>query len=706
MSSEALLLKDGVLLLTCSALFYVNALYLRAKWSELFGEIDGELTSIQTYFGCLMAFLGAWALFTSDWTAVAWAALLLGAAFGSHRIKNQSLLFQAWALSGAIVVRAAVVNWHFDSSYPHHLAMRVLTLPLLALIFYCTWWVLEDEGAASRALRSLTLWVATALLAALGWVELPAVWIAPAWTALAIALCLFGRKSRLRDLTFQEHVLAAAAVGALLSFNLDAPRVLDRYLSLIVCAVAFYAISRFCTQKDDSYRIGAAWLHTWTATGLLAALAWHESPQPWLAVIWILFALVLSFADRIFKIEELPWQAHTLALLAAGRAATFNFFITGKWSGVDLRLITISVLVVALYTVARWVRMPKEVNARHAYTWVASGFAAWLIWCELQPITVAPALGVFAFLLFEIGVWRDQKQLRLQAYALLTASFVRIFMVNLSAAMLPGDFMSPRIFTVVPLTLIYIYVWARMVRPSTQPEFGRWPIINLIAYFGTGSIIALLYYQLAAQWVIAGWALVVVALTVAALVVDKEVFLEQATLLTAGIVARGLAHNIFSSSYFVSGGWRGKFSVVLITSALLFAALPVAFRIRSRYQERPQGSYLVRYLAARRPDQILFFAPLLLLIVTIAVKMDPGMITLAWAILGLLVILVGLLANQRSYRLTGLTLLVLCIAKIVFRDAWQLDERSRYITFIVLGLALMLVSALYSKYRDQVSRLL
>jgi hypothetical protein len=177
-------------------------------------------------------------------------------------------------------------------------------------------------------------------------------------------------------------------------------------------------------------------------------------------------------------------------------------------------------------------------------------------------------------------------------------------------------------------------------------------------------------------------------------------------LLSVGIVVRGLAHNIFGSSYFIIGGWQGKFSVITLTSALLFAALPIAFRIRSRYVNRPRGSLLVRYLAARRPDQILFFVPLLLIVITIAVKMDPGTVTLAWGIVGLLVIVLGLLASQRSYRLTGLTLLVLCIGKIVFRDAWHLDERSRYITFIVLGVALILVSALYSKYRDQVSRLL
>jgi hypothetical protein len=708
-SSGVLLLKDGILLLASSALFYLNSLYLRGRWRDLFGMLDSGLTTAQSHLGCITAFLGVWALFTADWTAIGWAAMLLGATFGVRRLKNRSLLLQTWALAGAVIIRAAVFNWHFDKPFPHHIAMRIFSLPLIALIFYGIRWILPDEEALSRALRSASLWTGAVILAGLASVELPTFWIAPAWTALAVALCLIGRRSCLREFTLQEHVLAAAAVAALFAFNTGAALAIDRYLPMIGCAAAFYAVSRFCAMKDASYSRTAAWLHTWTATALLAALAWHESPQPWLAVIWILFALALAIVDRVFTVEELPWQAHALASLAAGRAAMLNFFITDKLHGVDLRLIAVSILVAGLYAMAWWVRMPKSLenkDARHAYTWVASGFAAWLLWCELQPISVAPALGVFALLLFEIGAWRKQKQLRLQGYTLLAASFLRIFLVNLTAATLTSDFMSPRVYTVAPLALIYFYVWARLSRPGAQPDLGRWSASNFIAYFGAGSVVALIYYQLAPQWIIAGWALVVVALIVAALLLDQEVFLEQTALLTAVIAIRGLAHNLFGASYFTSGGWRGKFSVISLTCALLFATLPIAFRIRGRYKDRPRGSFLVRSLAARRPDQIIFFAPLLLIVVAIAVKMEPSMVTLAWGIVGLLVIVFGLVANQRSYRLTGLALLVLCIGKIVFRDAWYLDERSRYITFIVLGVALILVSALYSKYRDQVSRLL
>ena len=82
------------------------------------------------------------------------------------------------------------------------------------------------------------------------------------------------------------------------------------------------------------------------------------------------------------------------------------------------------------------------------------------------------------------------------------------------------------------------------------------------------------------------------------------------------------------------------------------------------------------------------------------------MVTLAWGIEGVLVILLGIAVAQRSYRITGLLLLLLCVGKIVFRDAWHLAERDRYITFIVLGASLTLVSMLYNKFRESIRRLL
>ena len=188
-----------------------------------------------------------------------------------------------------------------------------------------------------------------------------------------------------------------------------------------------------------------------------------------------MFALGLAIADRIFEIEELPYQAHMLAVLAVLRAVTLNMFTLEKSHNIDLRLITVSILVAVLYALARWVRLPASLHntdARHIYTWAASALAAWMLWSELQPIGVAVGLAVFGLLLFEWGEWRQIGQIRLQAYVALAAAFVRIFFVNLTATTLPGETISPRIYTVVPIAMIYFFVWAQLQSRKVQPGAG------------------------------------------------------------------------------------------------------------------------------------------------------------------------------------------------------------------------------------------
>jgi uncharacterized membrane protein len=708
-TSQAPLIRDGILLLTCGILFYFNAHFLRPKWERLFSGMDRALMTGQSYLGAVTAFLGVWAIFTGDWTAVGWAALMLAAAYGKRYLDDNHLMIQGWAFAGSVLIAAYIQNSHLSDSYPHHILARLVTLPILAFAFYFMAWILSGVNDVRVPLRTLSLWSGSVLLTSLAWLDIKQTWVALVWVMFAVVLSSVGRRLRIADLTYQEHCLALFAIGQLTVWNFDAHTWFERYIPLAGCAVAFYAISRFCAFPEASYGKAAAWAHTWAATALLAALAWHESPQPWLAAIWAVFALGLALADRFFDVEELPWQAHVLALLAVIRAVTLNLYSVEKWHGRDLRLITVSILVGVLYALARWVRMPASLESsdtRHAYTWAASGLFAWMLWSKLQPISVALGLAVFGLALFEWGHWRNLKQIRLQGYAALIAAFVRIFFVNLTAATLPGEMISPRIYTVAPIALIYFFVWAQLQSKKVSPESSRWSATDLIAYLGTASVAALLYFQVPAEWIIFAWAITVLVLMTASLLLDKEIFLHQSELLVVGIVTRALAHNIFGGSYFVAGGWNGNIGILSLTAGLLLLALPISFSLRARYAVLPPPSPLVRKLALRHPEQILFFAPLVLISFMIAVKMNPGMVTLSWGVEGVMVILLGLLVSQRTYRITGLSLLLLCVAKIVVRDAWHLGERDRYITFIVLGSALTLVSALYGKYRETVRRLL
>ena len=389
-----------------------------ANGALLFDNIDAPLAILQGYFGVITAFLGVWAIFTSDWTALGWAALFLRAALGKRSLNDNHLLAQAWALWAAVLIRCEEVNCHFDVQYPHHVPARLITLPLLAAAFYLAAWVLSGVKDLRVYLRLLALWSGTCLLAALVWLDVSQPWVAPVWVAFGGGARSHRAAPRIAEFCYQEHALAAAAVAQLAAINIDAPAAIDRYLPFVGCAAAFYAISRFSTVKEATYARFAGWAHTWAATALLAALAWHESPQPWLAVIWAVFALALAFVDRIFSVEELPWQAHVLALLAVIRAVTLNLYLHDKWRGIDLRLLTVSILVAVLYALARWVRLPESLRAseaRHAYTWVASVLAAWLLWGELRPVGLAVGWLSSGCYSSRSPPWKQLRQIRWQA---------------------------------------------------------------------------------------------------------------------------------------------------------------------------------------------------------------------------------------------------------------------------------------------------
>jgi len=108
----------------------------------------------------------------------------------------------------------------------------------------------------------------------------------------------------------------------------------------------------------------------------------------------------------------------------------------------------------------------------------------------------------------------------------------------------------------------------------------------------------------------------------------------------------------------------------------------------------------------RHPEQVFFFIPFFLLTVLLALEVPKGMVTVAWGVEAVAVFLLALAVGQRSYRLSGLGLLLVCVGKILVHDVWGLHPRDRYLTFIVLGAALLGVSFLYTRYREAIRRFL
>jgi uncharacterized membrane protein len=127
-----------------------------------------------------------------------------------------------------------------------------------------------------------------------------------------------------------------------------------------------------------------------------------------------------------------------------------------------------------------------------------------------------------------------------------------------------------------------------------------------------------------------------------------------------------------------------------------------------RKDQPPVETGLVRLLQSltRRPEQVFFFMAVALLTVLLALEMRHGMVTVSWGVEGVAIFLLALWVGERSFRLCGLGLLLLCVGKILIVDVWGLNPRDRYLTLMVLGGALLLVSFLYTKNREVIRQYL
>ena len=217
-----------------------------------------------------------------------------------------------------------------------------------------------------------------------------------------------------------------------------------------------------------------------------------------------------------------------------------------------------------------------------------------------------------------------------------------------------------------------------------------------MASLGTATVVALVRFEVEPEMVVVGYALIVFALLAVTWRTRQEIFLYQALVVLGFAAVRISMYNFYHLRELFSSSLRGAVWAI----AVLAAAVPLAFLLRGETAKLtarwPWAAFLLR-----RPEQPMFFVPVILLAVLLFLKMSGGMITLAWGAEGIVVFILALWAKERSFRLAGLGLLLLCAAKIVFWDVWQVsDLTARYLTLIGVGALILVVSYLISRNRE------
>jgi hypothetical protein len=196
----------------------------------------------------------------------------------------------------------------------------------------------------------------------------------------------------------------------------------------------------------------------------------------------------------------------------------------------------------------------------------------------------------------------------------------------------------------------------------------------------------------------AGWAALVAVLLAVAWTTGRRAFNAQALALTIAIAFRASMYNFAQHSYFAKLSWGQRWLPVGLTCALLFAALYPAFRLRDSEAAAAHPGWLNALL--RRPEQVVFFAATGLLTVLLYLEVTHTLVTVAWGMEAVALFVFALLVRQRSFRITGLVVLLMGIGKILVFDVWSFTLVQKFVTFMALGIVTIAISLLYTRNKE------
>ena len=698
--------------------FYANSYGVPRRWPDLVKtSLEDWSFRGYSYIAGSVAFLGLWLIFPDLWLPVAWSALALALAVVGERLKFRQLSTQTHFLAGAGFI--AALDFDLLILQPHHIQKLPLATVLLtvALLYACSRYTRLARLPGQTLLSAAHTWTATLLLALLPWYELRAEYAAPAWMVLAFALAVAGRALKLKRFSFQAYALALTASAGAIFVNLMGtnPHTHDviRLGAVSFVAAMLYVCSRWAALVEGEGAREISALHTWLGSGLLAALAWYETPSAYTAPIWCGMALALVVLGSVLKRQSLAVQGHCLA--AAGIISALAINLPAATLGhYDAELLaTVGTCAAFLYFCSRWsgsFEAAKQMQIPAAYTWAASTLVFLLAWYELQPVAVAVGWALFGIVLFELGLGRRSSPLRWQSYAALVASFVRIFYVNINATGNPGE-ISPRVWTLVFLAVVFFYLYARLAA-ATDDSLERdrkLKLSPLMCYFGSITVAGLVRAELDPTWVVAAWAALVVVSLALAWKLRRGIFLEQGLILSLAVLYRASLFNFYESSRILLASEHSRLLYVGVTVALLFLAVPLALQLRPGASDAVsmQAGLLPGPMAvlARHPDQVIFFIAFGLLTVLLYLEIS-NTLTLVWGLEALAVFLFALWAGVRSFRLAAIGLLLVCVARVVLVDLWRFEGNSRWLTGIGLGATLILVGYMSIRFREALRRYL
>src|SRR4029077_1573278 len=240
------------------------------------------------------------------------------------------------------------------------------------------------------------------------------------------------------------------------------------------------------------------------------------------------------------------------------------------------------------------------------------------------------------------------------------------------------------LLTVLPFAALCYYLYD--LTAKTRDRFAR-----LYLYAGAILIVVVVHFELGRTTAVVGWALFGMALLYFGHRFDKPDLRWQSYALALWTFTRSWITNFYIPE-----------SLLGVHARVLAGAVVIAgFYASEFHSPREQGAAFV--VKART---MFSFLATILLTALLYHEVSGSLLTVAWGVEGIALLLAGFPLRERSLRLAGLALFFFCISKLFLYDLRQLDIGYRILSFFVLGLLLLGASWVYTRFREQLKQLL
>jgi hypothetical protein len=382
------------------------------------------------------------------------------------------------------------------------------------------------------------------------------------------------------------------------------------------------------------------------ASGASVALAfvllWHAVPVEYLALSWFGLTLVALELGKAKLPEQMRWFA-----APAGAIASIGLIATHSldFAKFPAQAVWISYFGSGAISAICALRIGKPGAFRQAFTAAAAALTMAGIFLVTPDPWVSLAWSALALVLLELGF----REISLAAFVPI---FARLLAFDLDRSAL--------ISMPIPIAAIY-WLWYRV---RNRAVFWLAPIPALA-----------LLYKLAD--VDAPPAFLLVSLMMIACGIHFS--LRDARI--QGYLVAALALGL---SPLIDNLWLSAATVIL-----LYAGQALAHKA-----EEPQAPSAFSLAATLLLTYLLFN------------NISGGMLTVSWGFEGLGLLAAGFMLRERVLRLEGLSMLLVCILKLFLYDLRNLETLPRILSFIALGAIMLGVSWIYTRFRNQLRKLL